>query len=78
MTFGEGRFVKVRKPHRCEWCFEPIPIGSLAFHFHGQWEGDWQNWYMHPECEGVYARNEYDDGFTPGEGKRPEYADHAG
>jgi hypothetical protein len=70
--FGEGKTVKVRKPHRCEWCGEKIDVGSLVYHYRGRFDDSWQNWYMHPECErACTADRDNLDGFSPYENERP-------
>ena len=69
--FGEGGTVKTRKSHRCEWCYQRIEAGVECYHYKGMFQGEWQDWYMHPECEKVYMLNYDPDGFIPGEGERP-------
>ena len=72
--FGAGLIIKkTRKPHRCEWCYQPIEVGAQAYHYTGVFDGEFQNWYMHPECEDV-SRKDSDpgEGFMPGEGERPK------
>ena len=69
-SFGEPRAVVARKPHRCEWCYEPILKGESHQQFKGMWEGDWQNWRMHQECFDAYEPDD-DGGFMSGEGTRP-------
>lgn len=71
--FGEIHHVTGRKPHRCEMCFGVIPKGESHAHFKGMWQGEWQNWRMHEECYDASDKQEiYIDGFTPGEGEKPE------
>ena len=69
--FGEGKTLKVRKAHRCEWCYQAILAGTECYYFKGMWDSEWQNWYMHLECKGSYAIDRDPDGFMPGEGERP-------
>ena len=69
--FGGGKHIKARKPHRCEWCGQAIAAGESCYNYRGMWQEEWQNWYMHPECEEVYSLNYDPDGFMPGEGERP-------
>lgn len=71
--FGEMTTTVPRKPHRCEWCGEPIAVGEECKRYHGMWQGDWQNWYMHFECAEVYGEegDDFDDGFTPYDHERP-------
>jgi hypothetical protein len=63
--FGEGKTLKTRTKHRCEWCGEGIEAGTECFHYKGKFDGDWQDWYMHPECEEDYSvnRDTADDGY---------------
>ncbi len=49
VTF-ESRIVKTRKPHRCEWDGEVIEVGASAHYYSGIFEGDFQSYWMHPEC----------------------------
>lgn len=70
--FGNVRHPKAAKNHRCEWCGEPIPKGEVHFQFTGVWEGDWQNWRMHDECNDSASMNdELCEGFSPYENERP-------
>jgi hypothetical protein len=69
--FGEGKTLKTRKSHRCEWCYERIVAGETCYRYKGMYDGDWQNWYMHPECYEDF-RNSGDDEFTPGSAERPK------
>lgn len=69
--FSTYRFPVARKEHKCEWCGEAIIIGEKHFQFTGVWEGDWQNWRMHTECEEYSALNDREDGFYPYENERP-------
>jgi hypothetical protein len=68
--FGEGKTVKTRKPHRCAWCYEKIEVGEDAYRYKGMFEGDWQNWHMHPECIKAF-RQSGEEYFLPGENERP-------
>lgn len=71
--FGALIRVKTRKPHRCEWCGEPIPVGSRVPNYRGQWQNEWQNWYMHEECHDAMQDEPYisEDGFEPYSNERP-------
>ncbi len=57
--FGEGKFVKGSKPHRCASCGAKIPTGEKHWHQTGMWEGDWQDWRAHHECYDNWATNGY-------------------
>lgn len=71
--FGNMLRVTTTKPHRCEWCGEQIPTHTECGNYRGKWQGDWQNWYMHPECEEAYSKDDnYGDGFSPYENERPK------
>jgi hypothetical protein len=50
-NFRESKQVKLRKDKRCSWCGETMHKGSTVYHFKGRWDGDWQDWKMHNECE---------------------------
>jgi hypothetical protein len=71
--FGIHSNPTARKEHRCEWCGQKILKGEKHFQFVGKWQGEFQNWRMHLECEHVRCIEcDYDDGFTPFENDRPE------
>lgn len=73
MDFGEGKDIRARVRHRCEWCFEPILPDRVCYHYHGKFQDEWQNWYMHPECRDAMMKDPdvMEDGFMPGENERP-------
>jgi hypothetical protein len=58
--FGEGRTVSARKRHSCEWCHSPIVMGERHFRFSGKWQGDFQDWRMHFECQDAHQRETYE------------------
>jgi hypothetical protein len=69
--FGEGKHVVGRKRHRCEMCYAAIPQGERHYHFHGMYDGDFQDWRAHEECfEGWQADG--DEELTPGDFPVPE------
>jgi hypothetical protein len=71
--FGSPTYPVARKEYRCEWCGEKIPRGQRHLKFTGMWEGDFQNWRMHLECDDARSQEDYSgDGFTPFENDRPE------
>ena len=72
--FGEGKWVKARKDCRCEWCGQAIKIGDRVYSYKGMWDGEWQNWRMHPECYEDHTINCDSDGFSPYEAARPSCA----
>ncbi len=69
--FGEVRYPKAAKEHRCHWCAQAILKGEKHAHFVGVWEGDFQNWRMHSECHDA-ADESICEGFTPFEHERPK------
>lgn len=72
MSFNETFWPIAAKEHRCEWCFEAILKAERHAHFVGKWEGEFQNWRMHEECYADAVKSsEMQDGFTPGDHKRP-------
>lgn len=61
-SFGcEGKTVRTIKPHQCAVCSRIIPKGGFAFHVHGMWQGDWQNWYCCPFCENEILPDKFDE-----------------
>jgi hypothetical protein len=72
MSFNHATWPVGRKDYRCEWCGQNIPKGEKHYHYVGIWEGDFQNWRMHVECQDDCQRNGgAQDGFTPYEAERP-------
>ncbi len=70
--FGELKAVlNGRKDYRCAWCGENIPQGTPHQHYAGMWDGDWQNWRMHPECYNDVDMDDQLDGFTLYDHERP-------
>ena len=70
--FGNATFPTARKEYRCEWCGETILKGEKHYKYAGMWEGDFQNWRMHDECEHDAQMNgDMQEGFTPYEAERP-------
>lgn len=59
MAFGELKKIKAgRKIFACCWCREDIPVGEPRVNYVGLWEGEFQNWHMHPECHSAYKRED--------------------
>jgi len=54
--FGNGFFVPARKKHSCVWCYGHIVVGEVHYRYKGKFEGDWQDWRMHSECEEAHKR----------------------
>ncbi len=69
--FGEGKWVIGRNRHRCEYCHGPIPKAEEHYRYKGIYDGEWQNWRMHRECEDDFHR-EGDFEFMPGEAPIPD------
>ena len=52
-------------------CFGPIPKGEEHYHYKGIYDGDFQDWRAHRECEsGSHEYGEYE--FMPGDTPMPE------
>lgn len=75
-----NKLVKVKKPRRCVWCGEAIPVGGQARYRAYVFDG-FQTDYMHPECYEAMADSDWraidplGDGWTEGmyqRGKRAE------
>jgi hypothetical protein len=66
-TFESG-YVNTRKPHRCVFCWGPIPVGERAYFWKGVYDGDFQRNYAHQECQDSYDGEE----FCPGDCPVPE------
>jgi hypothetical protein len=59
MSFGDIKTIKAgKKEHRCVWCWYQILVGSSKVHFFGEWDGELQNWHMHPECYDAFQRED--------------------
>lgn len=69
--FGEGKWVVGRIAHRCVACYYFIPKGEEHYHFKGMWEGEWQDWRMHRECEAAHRADGCEE-FLPGDYPVPE------
>jgi hypothetical protein len=71
--FGSTTTHKGNKDHKCIWCGEVIPKGTMMAHFKGSWEGAFQDWRMHEECYKSVEDSKdsiLEEGFTPYEGRR--------
>ncbi len=67
---GNVCMVIARKRHRCEMCYGPIPKGELHAYMHGKYDGEWQNWHAHKECQDA-ADADGDYEFMPGSFEMP-------
>ncbi len=65
--------LKAGKRHRCIWCGETIPKGSMYVREASTFDGDFQNHHWHPECRdaSVDYFNDGEDEFCPHENERP-------
>jgi hypothetical protein len=63
VTF-ESKQVKCGKDHYCIWCGGMILKGEAAHYYKGIFQGDFQNWHMHPECFEANTQDHPEDGFT--------------
>ena len=63
---------KARKPHRCIWCGQIIPIGEQHCHEVSRYD-DFQDYRWHRECRDeattLFARGDIE--FIPYENERP-------
>lgn len=62
--FGRHMNPIAKKTYRCAHCNEQIEKGEKHYHFVGKWEGDFQNWRMHTECEVAYRVIQKDDPYA--------------
>jgi len=44
------RAVRARKPHRCNECRLPIPVGDVYIHIDSLFEGEWDHYRVHNGC----------------------------
>lgn len=59
MSFGDLRKVKAAKVEkRCVWCWYPCAVGESRVGFFGKWDGEPQDWHMHPECYDAFQRED--------------------
>ena len=42
-----------RKIHKCYWCREPIVKNEKHYYQVGIYNGDWNDWRMHLDCQRV-------------------------
>lgn len=64
--FHNRKIVKTRKPHKCEGCFEEVPVGTEITNCTGVYEGDFYNYYMCDPCLEWFDGTDVDE-FIPGE-----------
>ena len=70
--FGTSFTPVARKDHRCAWCGHEIVAGMKYYRYTGMFEGEFQNWAMHLECEEAYRLDDpYNDGFSMYDNERP-------
>lgn len=68
--FSNHSMLVARKEHRCEYCGEKILKGEKHIKFSGVFEGEFQNWRMHDECNTAWCATE-DEYFEPLVNERP-------
>ena len=81
MAFYKEQTVRIRKPHRCEWCGEVSRIGDSMLAVTGCSDGDSVGtWHWHPECHAAWKEeshfNEYDHGYPRWSHKRGKYCEN--
>jgi hypothetical protein len=64
--FHNRKRVKTRKPHKCEGCFEKVPVGTEITNCSGVYEGEFYNHYMCDPCLEWFDK-EANEEFIPGE-----------
>lgn len=73
MNLHSGKYVKLRKSRRCEWCGEMIEKGADAYQGKGRFDDNFYDYRMHSECaEAMNGDPDVSqDGFMRYEGERP-------
>jgi len=63
MSFGDLRKVKAAKVRKsCIWCWDFCEVGQPRVGFFGEFDGEMQDWHMHPECYDAFQREEGKNG----------------
>lgn len=65
---------KARKPHRCIWCGESIPVGETYRRERSVYDGEPQNHKWHLECNAAACKQYFDLGeeeFEAFDNERP-------
>jgi hypothetical protein len=79
MDFGNEYQVKLRKTKKCEWCGQDMIKGEVVYHFKGKFNGEWQDWKMHNECEEAYRKDDqWHEGFLSYSNERPRLTGEGG
>lgn len=60
--FSDFTYPVAKKVHRCIHCQEFIIIGEKHAKFSGVWQGDFQNWRTHLDCEWPLEECQDEDG----------------
>lgn len=47
---SERKITAARKPHRCIWCGQPIPVGHPYTYERSVYDGEMQSHHWHDEC----------------------------
>lgn len=71
----EKEIKKSRKPHRCSWCGQEIPVGSTYREFANVYEGEFQCNVFHQECWDACDRSAVE---CDGDGEYYPYYNHRG
>lgn len=50
-TWNEFRYPVARKPWNCAHCKMKIMVGEKHAQYVGEWEGDFQDWRVHEDCQ---------------------------
>lgn len=53
VEYYDGKVVNARKEHRCCHCGEPIPKGTKYWCATGKFEGEWETYKSHVECNQI-------------------------
>ena len=55
VSFQSYRIVKAgRKAHRCDSCRQTIEVGQPSLITSGTFDGDFNSWRVHPECDALW------------------------
>ena len=58
--FSSPEYPVASKSYKCVWCVDRISPGVKHLHFKGVWQGDFQDWRMHVECEKAHDMSRHD------------------
>lgn len=63
MSFNEFSYPKARLRHQCVHCRETIAVGENHGKYVGVWDGVFQNWRFHLDCEEALNDCQDEDGI---------------